>query len=145
TEATTGFGVGQVAAVSILRRIELAPLYIVSLALFSQILVPWGAMANGTIVGAALAGLPPAALGQRSALLTVPLLLGWLPMFWVFAANAGPPARPQDYAIESVCATVLAVLLIAGNYLFDPEIAGLAAAGTVIALRFAILGGRGSN
>jgi lactate permease len=53
-EAATGFGVGQVATVAMLHRIGLAPIHVVLLGLFSQTLVSWGAMANGTIVGAEL-------------------------------------------------------------------------------------------
>jgi lactate permease len=71
-EAATGFGVGQVTTVAMLQSIGLPSLYVVLLGLFSQVLVSWGAMANGTMVGAAFAGIAPRELGVHSAMLTVP-------------------------------------------------------------------------
>jgi lactate permease len=62
-EAATGFGVGQVAIVAMVQNLGLRTLHVVLFALFSQTLVPWGAMATGTMVGAALSGVPPVALG----------------------------------------------------------------------------------
>jgi lactate permease len=87
-EAATGFGVGRVAIVAMLQNLGLGTLHIVLFALFSQTLVPWGAMATGTMVGAALSGVPPVALGIHSALLTAPLLLAWLVAWWRLAAVA---------------------------------------------------------
>jgi lactate permease len=92
-EAATGFGVGQVTIARVLKRIELAPIDGVIFGLFSQMMVPRGALANGTIVGAQLSGLSPSNLGLHSALLTLPLLFGWLCLFWRFAAAAGVNGR----------------------------------------------------
>ena len=50
-EAATGFGVGQVTTVAMLQAMGLPNLHVVLLGLFSQVLVSWGAMANGTVVG----------------------------------------------------------------------------------------------
>jgi lactate permease len=80
-EAATGFGVGQVTTIAMLQATGLPNLHVVLLGLFSQVLVSWGAMANGTVVGAAFAGLPARDLGIHSALLSAPLLLGWLVLF----------------------------------------------------------------
>jgi lactate permease len=137
TETATGVGVGQVATTAVLRQRGLAPLHVARLALFSQMLVPWGAMANGTIVGAALSGVPPIVLGQHSAVLSVPLLLVWLPMFWLFARRAGLRAGVADHLGEVAWTGGLAAALVLSNRVFDPEIAGLVALGPVLALRFA--------
>ena len=96
-EAATGFGVGQVTTVAMLHRIGLAPIHVVLLALFSQTLVSWGAMANGTVVGAEFAGMTPRELGTHSAILSAPLLLGWLVIFWRMADIGRPWWRRKEF------------------------------------------------
>jgi lactate permease len=59
------------------------------LGLYSQSLVPWGALATGTTVGATLAGLAPNALGLGSALLQMPIHAFYLLLYWRFARQAG--------------------------------------------------------
>ncbi len=139
-EAATGFGVGQVTIAPILQSIRVAPIYAVLLGLFSQVMVSWGALANGTIVGSQLAGLSPSELGVHSALLTVPLLLAWLCVFWRIAAAAGVPGTMLDCVAEVTCTMIAAALLIFSNAMFGPEVAGLAALGPLIAVRFLIGG-----
>jgi lactate permease len=140
-EAATGFGVGQVTIAPILKGIGLAPMHAVLLGLFSQMMVSWGAMANGTIVGAQLSGISPSDLGVHSALLTVPLLLAWLGLFWRIAASAGVPGRLHDYIGETAYTMVAAALLIACNAVFGPEVAALAALGPLVVARF-LMGGK---
>jgi lactate permease len=140
-EAATGFGVGQVTIAPILQSIRLAPIYAVLLGLFSQVMVPWGALANGTIVGSQLAGLSPGDLGVHSALLTVPLLLAWLGVFWHIAAAAGVPGTMLDFIGEVTCTMIAAALLIFSNAMFGPEVASLAALGPLIAAHF-LFGGQ---
>lgn len=137
-ETATGVGVGQVATTAALRGLGMAPLHVASLALFSQMLVPWGAMANGTIVGAAFGGLPPAVLGQHSAILTVPLLMVWLPAFWIFAQRASLDAGLLSHVREAAWTAGIAIVLVLANEAFDPEVAGLAALGPLLGLRFAL-------
>ena len=91
-EAATGFGVGQVAIVSMIQNTGISAIQLVLFALFSQILVPWGAMANGTMVGAALSGVSPGDLGVR-AMLTAPLLLAWLVLYCASWPRRVFPAR----------------------------------------------------
>lgn len=135
-EAATGFGVGQVATIAMLRGLGLAPVHVVVLALFSQILVPWGAMANGTLVGAEFAGLAPRDLGTSSAILSMPLLAIWLALFWRLAAAAGLGGSGRDLAIEFAWVLATALLLILANQRLGPEIAALAALGPLIVLQF---------
>ncbi len=135
-EAATGFGVGQVAIAPILSRAGVAPVDAVLLGLFSQILVPWGALANGTVVGAQLSGLPPAVLGTHSAILSAPLLLGWLCLFWLFAARAGVPATWRRLLIELLATIAIIALLIVANIELGPEPAGMAALAPLIVARF---------
>lgn len=135
-EAATGFGVGQVTIAPILKRLNLAPIDAVLLGLFSQIMVPWGALANGTIVGAQLSGLSPMALGVHSAILTAPLLLGWLCLFWRFAARAGMPGTWRNLLTETVATITLAGCLVMANMGLGPEVAAMAALAPFIGIRF---------
>lgn len=135
-EAATGFGVGQVTIAPILKRAGIAPIDAVLLGLFSQILVPWGALANGTIVGAQLSGLAPAILGAHSAILSAPLLLGWLCLFWLFAARAGVSATWRRLLIELLATVSTIALLIMANIQLGPEPAGMAALAPLIVVRF---------
>jgi lactate permease len=135
-EAITGFGLGQVAAIAALSRAGLAPLHTAVLALLSGIMVPWGAMANGTMVGAALAHLSPSELGLRSAILTIPLLFGWLALFWREAGAAGVSANGAERTEEVCWIAGTAALLVCCNYLLGPEIAGITSLGSLIALRY---------
>jgi lactate permease len=138
TEAATGFGVGQVATVPALRSLALSPIQIVLFGLFSQTMVPWGALANGTIVGARLAGVSARELGMRSAILTVPLLAVWLLLFWRIARQARVRARPHDYLAEALWLAAAAVLLVAANIAIGPEVAALAALGPLLIVRFVL-------
>lgn len=56
-ETTVGFGMGIVILIPLLLRMGLAPVSAVTFSLFSQMLVPWGALGVGTIVGAEIAGI----------------------------------------------------------------------------------------
>lgn len=135
-EAATGFGVGQVTTIAMLMTLRIAPLHVATLGLFSQILVPWGAMANGTMVGAAFSGLTPHDLGFHSAVVSMPLVFAWLASFWWLARGAGLEGGWRHQATELAwVAAMLAALLLANKWL-GPETAGLAALGPLIVLRF---------
>jgi len=108
----------------------------VLLGLFSQMMVPWGALANGTIVGAQLSGLTPMALGVHSAMLTAPLLLGWLGLFWRFAARAGVSATWRRLLAEAVATIAVAGGLVIANIGLGPEVAAMATLAPLIGVRF---------
>ena len=72
-ESVTGFGVGFIIALAALKRLGIGGLPALLFGLFSQTLVPWGALAVGTTVGAGLAGIPLNDMGVRSALLQGPI------------------------------------------------------------------------
>jgi len=135
-EAATGFGVGQVTVAPLLASMGLTPVHAVLFGLFSQIMVSWGAMANGTMIGAQLSGLTPSDLGVHSALLTVPLVLAWLGLFWRIASIAGISGTRWDFAGELVCTLAAGGLLVVANWFLGPEVAALAALGPLIFARF---------
>lgn len=57
-ESASGFGLGAVAAVSVLQARGIASARLAALALLSLALVPWGALAIGTTIAAELTGTP---------------------------------------------------------------------------------------
>ena len=136
TESVTGFGVGCVIAVAYLLRLGIGGLPALLLALNSQILVPWGALAVGTLLGAALATVPVQDLGYGSAVLQAPILLLYLVLFWHFAARAGSRASPAQKLDDLLWIVALAALLVAANLLLDVEIAGAAALGLLLVVRW---------
>lgn len=72
-ESITGFGVGVVVAVPLLRHIGLPAGKAAVLGLLGLVIVPWGALAPGTLVAAQLGGVPFDELGVRSAVLSGPV------------------------------------------------------------------------
>lgn len=135
-EAATGFGVGQVTTIAILMTLGLAPLHIAMLGLFSQILVPWGAMANGTMVGAAFSGLTPVELGLQSAIVNAPLVFAWLFLFWRLAAAAGLGDGKGHRLADVAWTSAMVAALLLFNHWLGPETAALAALGPLIVLCF---------
>jgi len=140
-ESATGYGVGQLVIAPVLGRLGLKPTEVAVLGLFSQILVPWGALANGTIVGAQFAGVQSSNLGLHSAIISLPLLLAWLALFWRIAAAAGIKGSSASYVSEAAYVVVLVLLLASLSYTLGPEVAGMAALGIVISVSFALTNG----
>jgi len=135
-ESVTGFGVGYVIALAALRAQGIGGLPALLLGLFSQSLVPWGALAAGTTVGAALAAMPAAELGFRTALVQAPIHALYLLLYWRFARAAGVVV-PTAGKLEDLAWTALLIALIAlANRIADPEIAGAAPCALLLALRF---------
>lgn len=135
-EAVTGFGVGYIIALAALRRLGLGGLSALVLGLYSQSLVPWGALATGTTVGATLAGLTPNALGLGSALLQVPIHILYLLLYWRFAREAGVPVTSLQKLDDAAWTALLLGLIWLANRHTDVEIAGAAPLALLLALRF---------
>src|SRR5690606_23668992 len=137
-ESATGFGVGMLGTVALIRKLSLAPRHLMVLALMSQTLTPWGGMGSGTLLASAYARMPPAELGLYSMVPVTLLMLVWLPLFWRTARLAGM-AAPLSECLREVgwIATGLALLAIATAYQ-GPETALLAAFGPLIVLRYLI-------
>ncbi len=74
-ESVTGFGVGAIVAVSLLRAMGVRGARVAPLALLGLVTVPWGALAPGTLVAARSSGLSFHALGVQSAVLSLPVFL----------------------------------------------------------------------
>jgi lactate permease len=135
-ESVTGFGVGCIVALAYILGLGLRGLPALLLGLYSQILVPWGALAIGTTLGAALAAVPLADLGYGSAVLQAPMLALYLVLFWRLAAWAGSTPSTAQRLDDVLWTVLLALALIAANLLVEVEIAGAAAAGVLLVVRW---------
>lgn len=135
-EAVTGFGVGYIIALAALRRLGLGGLSALLLGLYSQSLVPWGALATGTTVGATLAGLTPNQLGLASAILQVPIHVFYLLLYWRFAREAGLPVAAAQKLDDAIWTALLLLLIWLMNTYADAEIAAAAPCAFLLALRF---------
>jgi len=133
-ESAMGFGVGVIVATAAALRLGARGADAVALALFSQTLVPWGALAIGTMVGSTLSGLPSALIGSWSALLSVPLLAGYLVFFWTFAAHAGFAITPRHRVADGLWLALAALALLLSNRNLATEIALIASLGPVFVL-----------
>lgn len=80
-ESATGFGVGMLGTIALLRHIGLAPARLMVFALLSQTYIPWGAMGSGTLLASAYAKMAPAELGTVSLLPVASLMGVWLTLF----------------------------------------------------------------
>ena len=143
-EAVTGFGVGYIIALAALRRLGIGGLPALLLGLYSQSLVPWGALAIGTTVGATLAGLTPNQLGLASALLQMPDPCA-LPRLSTGASPraAGLRCRWRRRSTTSLWTALLLALVVLVNRFSDVEIAG--AAPTALLLAAALLARRAAR
>lgn len=133
-ESVTGFGIGLVVALAMLRPLGLPPVRAAALGLFSQILVPWGAMGVGTRVGAELAGVPFADLGSTAALLMLAVLPCVLPVFWALIHRSGIASGPADRLRDLLLLLALAGLIWATNRFVAPELGGGLATGLLLLL-----------
>ena len=134
-ETVTGFGVGGVFALGDLHALGIRGPAGAALSLLSQMLIPWGGLGPGTLLGAALAGVELRALGAWNAGLSAAWLLTLLPVFWRLAAEAGLPPSRRDRIRDTAAIAALGLLLIAANLLASVEVAGLLALGPPLAWR----------
>lgn len=123
-ESVTGFGVGLVVALAMLRPLNLPPAHAAALGLFSQMLAPWGALGVGTRVGAELIGVSFTELGTASAALMVVVLPSLLLVFWRLIHGAGLTSSLTDRARDVALMLALAGLLWLTNRFVAPELGG---------------------
>ncbi|NLC36474.1 MAG: hypothetical protein GX772_08545 [Alcaligenaceae bacterium] len=135
-ESATGFGVGMLGTIALVRHLGIAPRHLMVFALMSQTLIPWGGMGSGTMLAAAYARLPANEIGFYSALPTALLMLVWLPLFWRTAATAGFTASRQECLREAAWIAAGLGLLSAATLYLGPEAALLAIYGPLIAIYY---------
>ncbi len=135
TETVTGFGIGSVFALAAFRRVGVTGTVAAALALFSQMLIPWGGLGPGSSVGAALAGVPPQALASRNALMLAAELPLLLPLFWALCRKAGHPVPGRAKLAQLCWLLAEGAILIAAHRLVAWEVCGLLATGIVLVVR----------
>lgn len=133
-ESVTGFGVGLVVALAMLRHMGLPPVQAAALGLFSQVLAAWGAMGVGTRVGAELIGVSFTELGTASALLMAVVLPCLLPVFWGLIHACGLRSALRDRATDVLLLLCLAGLIWLTNRFVAPELGGGLATGILLVL-----------
>jgi lactate permease len=126
-ETVTGFGIGVVFSLSAMRRLGVPAPAAAALSLLSQVLIPWGALGPGTLLGAALAGVDLRAFGAWTSAASAAWLLLLLPLFWRLAREAGLGGTARERGEDAVTMLVLVTLLVAANLLATVEVAGLIA------------------
>ncbi|CAO3411196.1 L-lactate permease [Azospirillum largimobile] len=133
-ESVTGFGVGLVVALAMLRHMGLPPVQAAALGLFSQVLAAWGAMGVGTRVGAELIGVSFTELGTASALLMAVVLPCLLPVFWGLIHACGLRSSLRERAGDVSLLLCLAGLIWLTNRFVAPELGGGLATGVLLVL-----------
>lgn len=136
-ESVTGFGLGVIVSIPLLRHIGLSVRRSAAVALLGLVLVPWGSLAPGTLIAAQLGGVDFGALGVWSAILTLPVLLVTTPLILVIAVGAKQAWRSAPDAVAVIVA--MWGTLVAANLLFGPPLAGVIAstAAIIVALLIA--------
>jgi len=128
-ESAVGFGVGTIIAAVGLMRLGLSGAAAAALSVFSQILVPWGAMAVGTGIGAGLLGVEFADMGTRTAEVTAMTLPLLLPFFWLLLHRAGVALRMPNLVLDAALILALGGLLVAVNRWVAVELGGILSPG----------------
>ncbi|WP_105373345.1 L-lactate permease [Neorhizobium huautlense] len=136
SESATGFGVGIVGTMLLLRKLDLQPVPLMAFSLISQTMILWGGMGNGAIVAGAFSHSDPTALAVNASFFQLALNVLWLPMFWRMAEKAGVGAPIREHLSEVLWLGGSILLLIAATHALGPEVAMLCAYGPVIVLRY---------
>lgn len=132
-ECATGFGVGTVFAIGVLRRVGIGGRFAALIGLVAQAFIPWGGLGPGTTVGAALAEVSGQALATRNAWMTACVLLLLLPAVWGWMARAGHRVGWRVRGAQAGWVAVLGGLLVLLHGVAPWEMCGLLATGTVLA------------
>ncbi|MEY3381062.1 MAG: hypothetical protein RL468_1660 [Pseudomonadota bacterium] len=122
-ESATGFGVGMLGTVMMIRHLGFAPRHLMIFALMSQTVIPWGAMSSGTLLAAAYARIPPELLGVYCVGPVALLMSVWLPLFWRTARAAGIAAPLTENVREVAWIGTCMALLALGTMYLGPETA----------------------
>ena len=135
-EAATGFGVGMLGTVALIRGLGLSPRHLMVFALMSQTLIPWGGMGSGTMLAAAYARMAPADLALVCLVPASLLMAVWLPLFWRCAARAGVGGSATECLREAGWIGAGLALLAISTAWLGPETALLAAYAPLIVARY---------
>ena len=134
-ETVTGFCVGAIFAMGVMRQSGVASVPAAAMSLLTLALIPWGGLGPGTAVGAAISGVPGQELGARNAWIVafeLPLLLL---LFWHWSSRAGFPTPAARKLSQFAWVLSLGASLILWHRVAPWELAGVLATGPLLALR----------
>ncbi|MDE2333268.1 MAG: L-lactate permease [Rhodospirillales bacterium] len=134
-ETVTGFGVGCVFALGLIRAAGLRGPRAAAIGLLTQALIPWGGLGPGTALGAALAAVPPQAMAARNAGIVAATLPFLLMLFWRWTAAEGHPVPARDKPRQMLWVLALGASLIVWHRVAPWEMCGLLATGGVLAAK----------
>ncbi|MCA3287801.1 MAG: hypothetical protein ING09_14735 [Roseomonas sp.] len=128
-ESVTGFGVGAVFALASLRVMGIIGAPAGAMALLALCLIPWGGLGPGTLLGAALIGLPAQGIATITALPNAVWLLVLGPVLWRLCGVAGIAVPAGEKRAQITYLLMVAVLLVACHWLLPFEVIGVIATG----------------
>jgi lactate permease len=134
-ETVTGFCVGAIFALGVMRQSGVAGVPAAAMSLLTLALIPWGGLGPGTAVGSAISGVPGQELAARNAWIVafeLPLLLG---LFWYWSGRAGYPASAMRKLGQVGWVVAIGASLILWHRVAPWELVGVLATGPLLALR----------
>lgn len=131
-ESVTGFGLGVIVAIPLLRRLGHSPARSAVIALLGLVLVPWGSLGPGTLVAASLGNISFHDLGVWSAVLTLPVLLAAGTAILLTAY--GRAGLSMHWAPTLAVAVFTWGVLCAANLFLETSLAGVLTSLTVLGL-----------
>lgn len=137
-ESATGFGVGIIGTMVLVRRLNVRPVHLLAFSLLSQTMILWGAMGSGAIIAAAMARVDPTMLAVHASILVAAFNIAWLALYWRLADQAGLAVGWHERLSEALWLGTSLAFVIAATALLGPETAMLAAYGPMIVLRYLV-------
>lgn len=131
-ESVTGFAVGAVFALAMLRAMGLGGPPAGALALLALCLVPWGGLGPGTLLGAALIGVPVQDAAALAAWPNAAWLLVLGPVCWRLTRAAGVVVPAEEKLAQMAMLAAIAIMLVALHAVLPFEVVGLVSTGIVL-------------
>ncbi len=122
-ESVTGFGIGVTVGVPILRLIGHSVPRSTIFALLGLLAVPWGALGPGTLLASELSGTPLLEVGIRSAMLSLPAMLGAALLVTFLLRHEG--AWPRVLGGAAGSAVLLWLGILGANTMMGTPLAGV--------------------
>lgn len=134
-ETVTGFCVGTIFALGVMRRAGVAPVPAAAMSLLTLALIPWGGLGPGTAVGAAISGVSGQELGARNAWIVAAELPFLLLLFWRWSAAAGFNVTLGQRVVQMGWIAAIGASLVLWHRTAPWELCGVLATGPLLALR----------
>ena len=134
-ETVTGFCVGAIFALGVIRRAGVPGVQAAAMALLTLTLIPWGGLGPGTAVGAAISGVAGQELGARNAWIVAAELPFLLALFWHWSAIAGFAVPLLQRAVQLAWVAAVGASLILWHFVAPWELCGVLATGPLLAVR----------